>query len=448
MSLLGGIDVGVDAVRGVVVDPEQQRVVRWAEVPLPAEEVNEEGLAAALRALRRRLRTGGMAIGITSDMPTVVTRMALPFGEPRRIGDVVHYELESRLPFEVSEWVEGFSLTECAKDFAEVLAFAVRRKDAEALLSASLSAGIHPRVMVSRPAAIGALAVSAGDGQPLVIAWKEGERADIAAAGERLRVARSVRLTEQSGDAAGLDAAVTATAVAAGLCPEECETVVLPGQAGWLAAHIVPERGTEGAAGVQYAPAIGAALCAAEPWHVDVARSLRGAGGWLRATGPALTAALVAVLLAGCVFAVSAWRRGRLFGQVATSAQERITTIWRAAYGAEALPADPVARMVSDLRAASWQGEQDALRPTRPLERLRSATGALAPVEGLNLNGFRITHTGMVLACTAESLSAADRAVAALQEEFGGTAGARSPIAVEPGRYAFELRVAWGGPGR
>ncbi len=437
MAGVVGIEVTADAVRGVVVDPATRRVLRTAEVAMEGAPPGQ-----ALRALRGKLRPGGAEAAVTADLGTVISRVTLPFSDPRRLAEVAAFQVEERVPFDVTDWTTDHLVARRLENGAELLVFAARRRDVEDLMEALLAAGIYPAAVVPRVAALAGLL----DGAEGAVVWVDAAEADVAVcSGAGLALARVVPLPEEGEEAAAREARVAL--LAAGASTDGCPTYAggrapAAGRVQELLAARPLDALLDGQPSSTWAPAAGAALSLGASQRVDLAHAMRGPALTARGASRAVTVFLVVAVILGAAFLAQQVRGALAAGRAAREGRDALRSVWQALYPGEAMPPDVRQRILSDLAAATGQ---QAGGPARvdALPRLRSAVEALPTDAGLKVTGFRIGKDALVVSCSAGSLAAADKTVAALQAALPATVSQQNPQSLGSGEYAFDIQVRW-----
>lgn len=462
MTAVVGIEIGADAVRGVVVDAGARCVLRCAQVVLqgPGAEGGAPGTVQALRALRRKLRPGGARAAVTADIGVVVSRVTLPFDDARRVAEVAAFQVEDRLPFEVTGWITDHAVARKLESGVELLVFSARRRDVEELLEALLSAGLYPAAVVPRGVALAALAVQGEAQGARAVVWVDATQADMAVtAGADLALARAVPLPGEAEEDAGDPAEAAARQVriallAAGATARDCPTYV--GGRGRSAARVrdllaaepldsvmpTSDAAQGGGEAAVWAPAAGAALSLLRPRPVDLVRAMRGPALVLRASRRAMTVFLIVAIVAGAAFLATEVRGALAAGQAVRKEQEDLRSVWQELYPGEAMPSAPTPRIKSDLAAATGQ-QAGAPAAVDALPRLNSVIQALPKDAGLQVTGFRVVRDAVVLHCAAGSLAAADGAVKALQAALKASVSAQNPESLGSGEHTFDIQVRW-----
>ncbi|MFO7956009.1 MAG: hypothetical protein R6X33_02795 [Candidatus Brocadiia bacterium] len=459
-----GIEIGAEAVYGVRMG-QGRRPVREVEVPLvraPRDFSAQSGLRDALRNAARSLRVGLSPVAVTGNLTTVVARVRLPFADPARIDDVIDFHVEERLPFDVADWAVDYEVARRVDDGVEVLVFATRRDEVSRLLETCAQAGVYPQAVVPRAEALFHLVAPEEDAGPVAAVWLDGASADfVVGSGSRLQFARSVPAGDEE-QAAGPDVtpAVRVCLWTAGVADEECPVYVggesLAAEAALddlraeLPAPVHPAAGAPSSDRDQqeeqgpYGLAIGAALSLRGEDTVDLARTVRGPATALRAMVRPLTAFLVVVLVAGCLFLGYEYRRREHVMRAESANREALRAMWDRLYPGEPIPQDPLMRVRSDLAGVTRRGEgEDAVAAVDPLPVLQRTLQALPDLTGMEIHEFNVSSGTLVLDCRARSLGAADRVVDALQKELGVTVTAANPESLGGGQYGFKIRMRW-----
>ncbi len=443
MAGVVGIEVTADAVRGVVVDPATRRILRTAEAA-----VEGAGAGPALRALCAKLRPGGAPVAVTAGLGTVISRVTLPFNDPRRLAEVAAFQVEERVPFDMTDWTTDHVVARELGGGAELLVFATRRREVEDLMEALLGAGIYPAAVVPRVAALAGLVDEDGG----AVVWMDGAEAAVVVCRDGgLALARTVPLPDgAAADAPVAEAAARETRVAllaAGAGPEVCPTY-----AGGRDPEAVRVQEMlkaqplgallDGQDASTWAPSAGAALSLGAAQRVDLARTMRGPALTARAAARAVMVFLAVAVIAGAAFLALQVRATVAAGSAAAQGRDAVRSVWQALYPGEAMPPDVRTRILSDLAAANGQQAGGPVS-VDALARLRSAVQALPTDAGLKVTGFRAVKGTLVLTCSAGSLAAADKAVAALQKALPAAVRAQNPESLGSGEHAFDIQVRW-----
>ena len=158
-----GIDVGAFSIKFVVFDVGfRQNVFRGA-----FEEPVADGPAPLVTRQMEALRAG-LGRGVSSDamlyvaMPgdqLSIRTLELPFGDPRKVDQVIGFELEGQIVHALDEVVFDHVTVRAAEAGSSVLAVAARQTDVAAYLETLKSVGVDPRVLYAAPVVYHALDV-------------------------------------------------------------------------------------------------------------------------------------------------------------------------------------------------------------------------------------------------------------------------------------------------
>ena len=140
------LEVGRTTLRGVLVEStlRSERVLGLYETPRG----RDGDLAADVRALAA---THGLAWDeVIAALPGELVAhriLRLPFRDRKRLDQVVPFELESHLPFELDETVIDYQALDTEGDAPAVLAVLARKETVREHLAALTAAGVEPRVL-------------------------------------------------------------------------------------------------------------------------------------------------------------------------------------------------------------------------------------------------------------------------------------------------------------
>lgn len=157
-----GIDVGAFSIKFVVFDVGfRQNVFRGAfEEPVadgPAPLVTRQ--MEALRDGLGRVSSDAMLyVAMPGDQLSIRT-LELPFGDPRKVDQVIGFELEGQIVHALDEVVFDHVTVRAAEVGSSVLAVAARQTDVAAYLETLKSVGVDPRVVYAAPVVYHALEV-------------------------------------------------------------------------------------------------------------------------------------------------------------------------------------------------------------------------------------------------------------------------------------------------
>jgi Tfp pilus assembly PilM family ATPase len=157
-----GIDVGAFSIKFVVFDVGfRQNVFRGA-----FEEMVNDGPGPLLERQVEALREGlsrvssdaMLYLALPGDQLSIRT-LELPFGDARKIDQVIGYELEGQIVHSLDEVVFDHVTVRSNDDGSSVLAVAARNEDVGAWLDALRAGGIDPRALYAAPVAYHALEI-------------------------------------------------------------------------------------------------------------------------------------------------------------------------------------------------------------------------------------------------------------------------------------------------
>jgi Tfp pilus assembly PilM family ATPase len=168
-----GIDLGAFSIKFVVFEVGfRQSVFRGA-----FEEIVSAGAEPLLVRQARALRDGLQRVSSDSTLYLAmpgdqlsIRSLELPFVEPRKIDQVIGYELEGQIVHSLEDVVFDHVTVRRGDDSSTVLAVAVRRDDVATLLATLAVEGIEPRALYAAPVIYHALEIStAGPDGPLAV---------------------------------------------------------------------------------------------------------------------------------------------------------------------------------------------------------------------------------------------------------------------------------------
>lgn len=146
-----GIDIRTGALSAVLLKSglKGNWIEAHAHTPLPTDESAAAELAAALSTLAEKMDLSGAACVATLPPASISFRnLTVPFGDARKIRQVLPFELEPQLPFAVEDLIFDFhSLPGIGDDGTTLLAAAVRKETLGAFLEGLAPLGIEPEVV-------------------------------------------------------------------------------------------------------------------------------------------------------------------------------------------------------------------------------------------------------------------------------------------------------------
>jgi type IV pilus assembly protein PilM len=157
-----GIDVGAFSIKFVVFDVGfRQNVFRGAfEEPVadgPAPLATRQ-MDALREGLGRVSSDAMLYVAMPGDQLSIRT-LELPFGDPRKVDQVIGFELEGQIVHALDEVVFDHVTVRASDGGSSVLAVAARQTDVAAYLETLKSVGVDPRVVYAAPVAYHALEV-------------------------------------------------------------------------------------------------------------------------------------------------------------------------------------------------------------------------------------------------------------------------------------------------
>ncbi|HEY8211781.1 MAG TPA: pilus assembly protein PilM [Myxococcaceae bacterium] len=153
MARILGLDLGSWSVKGVVHEAALRgsQVRAYAEVRRPEGE-RAESLKAALKELLANPALHAEQVLVSLPGPSVAThQLQLPFVDPKRIEATIGFEVESQLPFDLSEAVFDYQVASQRDKKSDLLVGVVRKDELKQLLALLSELGLDPRV-VTHPA--------------------------------------------------------------------------------------------------------------------------------------------------------------------------------------------------------------------------------------------------------------------------------------------------------
>jgi type II secretion system protein L len=154
-----GVEMGAEAIRlvRVVGGLRQSRVEGWQVRPLPPPD-RVDHRSAVVQVLRELAAAGWFkADQVVLSLPgdQVTTRVVtVPFQDPQKIGQVLPFEIESLLPFDLDQVVISPAAMQLTPTGSRVLAVVLPKSRLTALLELAAEAGIDPTVVEIGPSAL------------------------------------------------------------------------------------------------------------------------------------------------------------------------------------------------------------------------------------------------------------------------------------------------------
>jgi len=157
-----GIDIGAFSIKFVVFDVGfRQNVFRGAfeelvpEGPAPLQERQVEALREGLT----RVSSDAMLYVAMPGDALSIRALELPFTDPRKIDQVIGFELEGQIVHALEEVVFDHVTVRSSADGSSVLAVAAKQTDVAAFLEALQGGGVDPRALFAAPVAYRSLPI-------------------------------------------------------------------------------------------------------------------------------------------------------------------------------------------------------------------------------------------------------------------------------------------------
>ncbi len=150
-----GLDIGTSSIKVARLMKTRRgvRLLNFWEKEIPREgkgEAGDEVIARTIAELLSQIHPAPLQ-KIISSLPassSVIKRLSLPFKGPRRIRQVIRYEMEPYLPFSLEEAIIDFYIIDDRlPDRTLVLAFAINKRVVERRLKILDKAGLRPEVV-------------------------------------------------------------------------------------------------------------------------------------------------------------------------------------------------------------------------------------------------------------------------------------------------------------
>lgn len=155
-----GLDLGSYSIKALWLENTMrtQTMRGFSQVRLPpAGETHADLLARMQTAMLELLSSVPLPVDqvvVALPGPSVATHsLSLPFVDPKRIEATLPFELESQLPFDLSECIFDYQLASSNDKKSELLLGVVRKAELSALLSMLQGAKVEPRI-ISHPALV------------------------------------------------------------------------------------------------------------------------------------------------------------------------------------------------------------------------------------------------------------------------------------------------------
>ncbi len=165
MARILGLDLGSYSVKGVVVETTARLpIVRaYGEVKRSPEGEKNDTLAEAVKALLADPQLHADQVVVALPGPGLAThQVTLPFSDPKRIEATLGFEVESQLPFDLSEAVFDYQVVSGKDGKSELLVGVVRKAELQALLDQLAAVNVDPRIVTHPAMAYQNLLLNAG----------------------------------------------------------------------------------------------------------------------------------------------------------------------------------------------------------------------------------------------------------------------------------------------
>jgi len=153
MARILGLDLGSFSLKGLVLETSLRGFTArgYAEAPLGEGVDRLARIAAALPELMSRLGPVDTVV-VALPGPSVVThQVSMPFSDAKKIEAALGFEIESQLPFELSDGVFDYQVASADEKGAQLVVGVVKKTELQALLDALHTAKLEPRI-VTHPA--------------------------------------------------------------------------------------------------------------------------------------------------------------------------------------------------------------------------------------------------------------------------------------------------------
>ncbi len=156
MARILGLDIGSYAVKAVVLESTMRgfTVKGHHEVLMPTEGERADRLKSALTQLHATAAAGADQIVVAlPGLASATHSLTMPFSDPKKIDATIGFEVESQLPFDLSEAVFDYQLASSDERGANLLVGVVKKDDLSLLLTALKESKFDPRI-VTHPALV------------------------------------------------------------------------------------------------------------------------------------------------------------------------------------------------------------------------------------------------------------------------------------------------------
>jgi general secretion pathway protein L len=149
MARILGLDLGSHSVKAVLLDGSLRSysVKGFARVLVPEGE-RLAALATALTELSAKQPLSAEQVVVALPGPSLATHlMTLPFSDVKRIEATIPFEIESQLPFDLSEAVFDYQIAQTHEKSADLLIGVVKKDELRALLELLQAHKLDPRIV-------------------------------------------------------------------------------------------------------------------------------------------------------------------------------------------------------------------------------------------------------------------------------------------------------------
>jgi general secretion pathway protein L len=194
MARVLGLDLGSYAVKAVVLETTMRsltvRAFSSARRPVGADAA--ESLRNAVTEVLARTAPAADQAAISLPSPALATHvLSLPFVDPKRLEATIPFEIESQLPFDLTEAIFDYQVGSQKEKRSELVVGVVRKQEIRALLASLEPLGVDPRLithpglayaylLIAYPEAFGGPAEPGSTDGPLAVVDIGHERTTVA----------------------------------------------------------------------------------------------------------------------------------------------------------------------------------------------------------------------------------------------------------------------------
>lgn len=149
MARILGLDLGSHTLKGLVLETTLRgtAVKGYAEVPVPAEGERHDRLRAAVPQLLAKGLLADQVVIALPGLGLATHQLALPFTDPKRIDATVGFEVESQLPFDLSEAVFDYQVVGADEKGSQLLVGVAKKEEVASLLAVLKELKVDPKVV-------------------------------------------------------------------------------------------------------------------------------------------------------------------------------------------------------------------------------------------------------------------------------------------------------------